>query len=64
MRCLTSQKNEDLELPIRYEQMKNNWRGHGVVCGIVAAPLYDGHVAGKLYDAGVRVSVFKEEITR
>jgi hypothetical protein len=48
MRCLTSQKNEDLELPNRYEQMKNNGRGYGVVCGIVAAALFDGHVAGKL----------------
>ena len=48
MRCLTFQKNEDIELPNRYAQMKNNGRVHGVVCGIVAAPLFDGHVAGKL----------------
>jgi hypothetical protein len=41
-------KNEDLELPNRYEQMKNNGRGHGVVCGIVATTLFDGHLAGKL----------------
>jgi hypothetical protein len=49
MRCLTPQNNEELELPNRYEQMKKNGRGHRVVRGIVAAPLFDGHVAGKNY---------------